>query len=391
MSERGWLKVIIGVPKEIKEGEHRVAMTPAGAAQLAGAGHRVVIERGAGEGSGFADVEYERAGAVIAPRAEDVWSAADMIVKVKEPLEGEYPLIRENQILFCFLHLAASPELASVLREKKVTGIACETVQLADGSLPLLAPMSEVAGRLAVQLGARLLEKTYGGRGILLGGVPGVPPAEVVIVGGGIVGTQAAKMAAGLGAGVVVIEKSAERLRRLDDLFGGRVRTLLSSPQHIREAARNADLLIGAVLVPGARAPRLVTEETVREMKKGAVIVDVAVDQGGCVETVDRTTSYGDPAYVRHGVVHAAVPNLPGAVPRTSTLAFAGATLPYILEIADKELENALAANEPLRRGVNTFRGSVTHAAAAEAVGAPYTPLGALLDGGPVRFENLKM
>lgn len=383
--------MIIGVPKEIKDSEYRVALTPAGAGTLVQAGHRVVVERGAGEGSDFADAEYEREGAVIAPGAEDVWGVADLILKVKEPQPEEYPRMKENQMLFAFLHLAASRELTESLLERHVTGIACETVRLPGGSLPLLAPMSEIAGRMAVQLGAQFLGKSGGGRGILLGGVPGVLPGEVVIIGGGIVGTQAAKIAAGLGADVVVIEKNAERMRVLDEMFGGRVRTLASNPYNIREAVQQADLLIGAVLIPGARAPKLVTEEMVKRMKKGAVIVDVAVDQGGSIETVDRATTFRDPVYEKHGVLHCAVANLPGAVPRTSTLALTNATLPYVLELAEKGLIAALGANEPLRHGVNTFRGHLTHAAVAEAIRADYTPLGNLLGYGPIQFEDLKM
>ena len=367
-------KVTVGVPREVKDSEFRVALTPAGAHVLAEAGHRVVVQAGAGEGSGFSDEAYRRAGAVIVADAADVWSQADLVVKVKEPVEQEYRYFREGMTIFAYLHLAAAPRLAKAMLESGVTGVAYETVQLPSGALPLLAPMSEVAGRMSVQVGAQFLESFCGGRGVLLGGVPGVPPADVVIVGGGVVGLNAAKIAVGMGASVTVIDKSAERLRYLDDVFGGRVTTLMSNPHHIAAAARRADLLIGAVLVPGARAPRLVTEAMVRSMKKGAVIVDVAVDQGGSVETVDRATTHRDPVYVKHGVVHYAVANIPGAVPRTSTLALTNATLPYVLELADKEIADAARDNPALRSGVNVHRRMICHPAVAEAVGLPYAP-----------------
>lgn len=367
--------MIIGVPKEIKNNENRVALTPAGAHLLKAAGHEVWLERGAGEGSGFIDLEYEKEGARIIAKAADVWGGAKLIMKVKEPLPSEYPFFVERQILFTYLHLAAAGELAKVLLQKKMTGIAYETIQLKNGGLPLLTPMSEVAGRMSVQLGAQYLESFYGGRGVLLGGVPGVPPAEVVIIGGGIVGTNAAKMALGLGANVVIIERSIERMRYIDDIFQGRVNTLMSSPYSIASAVQKADLLIGAVLIPGARAPKLVTEDMVKRMKKGAVIVDVAVDQGGCIATVDHATTHSNPTYVKYGVLHYAVANIPGAVPRTSTLALTNATLPYALELADKGFDKAVLDNEALSHGVNTYNGAVTHQAVAEAVKLPYTPL----------------
>jgi alanine dehydrogenase len=296
-----------------------------------------------------------------------------MIIKVKEPLPEEYIHFRKGMLLFTYLHLAAAKELAKALVDKGVSAIAYETIQLSNGGLPLLTPMSEVAGRMAVQLGAQYLESFYGGRGVLLGGVPGVPPADVVIIGGGIVGTNSAKIALGMGASVVVLEKSAERMRYLDDIFGGRLRTLASNPQNIASAVRKADLLIGAVLIPGARAPHLVTEEMVKTMKKGSVIVDVAVDQGGSIATVDRPTTHAHPIYVKHDVIHYAVANIPGAVPRTSTLALTNATLPYARALADKGM--AAAMKDPaLRKGVNTHNGAVTNEAVAQAVGLPYTP-----------------
>ena len=368
-------RYIVGVPKEMKNNEFRVALTPDGAHMLVSSGHEVLIESGAGDGSGFSDADYAQAGAQIVGSAADVWARSDMIIKVKEPIPDEYVHFRERQIVFAYLHLAAAPDLAREFVRKKVTAIAYETIRLPDGSLPLLTPMSEVAGRMSVQIGAHFLEKYNGGRGVLLGGVPGVPPADVIILGGGIVGTNAAKMAVGLGANVVIIERSAERMRYLDDMFGGRVRTLMSSPLNIANAVRKADLLIGAVLIPGAKAPKLVTEQMVATMKKGAVIVDVAVDQGGSVETVDRVTTHSDPVYVKHGVVHYAVSNIPGAVPRTSTLALTNATISYALELANKGFEKAIRENEPLRQGVNVHAGNITHPAVAEAVGMPYVPL----------------
>ncbi|MEI7024633.1 alanine dehydrogenase [Paenibacillus sp. y28] len=381
--------MIIGVPKEIKNNEYRVALTPAGAGMLRMAGHAVVVERGAGEGSGFSDGDYEQEGAVVLPTADEVWEQAGMIMKVKEPLPEEYDRFRPNQVLFTYLHLAAAGGLGAALLEKQVTAIAYETIQLAGGGLPLLTPMSEVAGRMSVQVGAQFLEKMNGGRGILLGGVPGVPPADVVILGGGIVGTNAAKMALGLGASVVILDRSLDRMRYLDDIFGGRVRTLMSNPYNIACAVQKADLLIGAVLIPGARAPKLVTDAMVQTMKKGAVIVDVAVDQGGTIETVDRVTTHSNPVYEKHGVLHYAVANMPGAVPRTSTLALTNVTISYALELAAKGFKQAVTDNEPLRLGVNTYKGQMTHPAVAEALGYSYTPLMKLLEGDKVRYEHL--
>lgn len=382
--------MIIGVPKEIKNNESRVALTPAGAHLLIQSGHRVIMENAAGEGSGFENEDYLKEGALIAQNTIDVWSPSDMIMKVKEPLPEEYEYLQENQILFTYLHLAAAGQLTEHLLEKNVTGIAYETIQLPNGGLPLLTPMSEVAGRMAVQVGAQFLEKFYGGRGILLGGVPGVPPAEVIIIGGGIVGTSAARIALGMGASVVIIERSAERMRYIDDTFGGRIQTLMSNPNNIRSAVQKADLLIGAVLIPGARAPKLVTEDMVRLMKKGSVIVDVAVDQGGSIETIDRVTTHSNPIYEKHGVIHYAVANMPGAVPRTSTFALTNVTLPYAIELADKGLIRAISENDALRLGVNTYKGSITYAAVAEAVGQPYASLQSILTSEPINYENFK-
>ncbi|MDI6893372.1 MAG: alanine dehydrogenase [Bacillota bacterium] len=361
--------MIVGIPKEIKADENRVAITPAGVLALAGRGHRVLVQQGAGEGSGFSDHDYEAAGATMVSR-EDAWGA-EMVLKVKEPLPQEYDLLRPGQVLFTYLHLAADRALTLALVEHQVVAIAYETVQLADGSLPLLTPMSEVAGRMAVQIGAHFLEKRQGGRGVLLGGVPGVPPADVVIVGGGTVGTNAAKIAFGMGARVTVLDISAERLRYLDDLFGGQVTTLMSNSYHIAQAVARADLLVGAVLIPGARAPHLVTEDMVRAMKAGSVIVDVAIDQGGVVATMDRVTTHSDPTFVKHGVVHYAVANIPGAVPRTSTLALTNVTMPYALCLADKGWRRAVGEDPPLARGVNACLGHITYPAVAEAHGLP--------------------
>jgi alanine dehydrogenase len=365
----------IGVPKEIKANENRVALTPGGAAALASAGHRVFVERDAGSGSGFQDEEYRLAGAEILPDSTAVYSSAEMVIKVKEPLSVEYDLLRPGQVLFTYLHLAAEPDLTSALMRNRVVSIAYETVQLENGALPLLTPMSEVAGRMATQIGAHLLEKYQGGRGVLLAGVPGVPPAKVCILGGGIVGTNAAKIASGMGADVAVLDISADRLRYLDDIFRGRVTTVMSSPHNIASSVARADLVIGAVLIPGARAPRLVTEEMVKTMKPGSVIVDVAIDQGGCVATIDRVTTHANPSYVKHGVVHYSVANMPGAVPRTSTLALTNATLPYALKLANKGWRRAVADDPALALGVNVLEGCVCYQAVARAHTLEYTPL----------------
>jgi alanine dehydrogenase len=323
----------IGVPKEIKNNENRVAITPAGVATLSGAGHEVYIESGAGTGSGFADSVYEQAGAQMLDEASQVWATADMVLKVKEPLPSEYGYFREGLILFTYLHLAAEPKLAAALIEHKVIGIAYETVEV-NRTLPLLTPMSEVAGRMASQIGAQFLESPHGGKGILLSGVPGVKKGKVTIIGGGVVGTNAAKMAIGLGADVTIMDLNPDRLRQLEDIFGSSIQTLISNPYNIAEAVAASDLVIGAVLIPGAKAPKLVTEAMVQSMSPSSVIVDVAIDQGGIVETIDRITTHNEPTYVKHGVVHYAVANMPGAVPRTSTMALTNATLPYVVQIA---------------------------------------------------------
>ncbi|SHI51394.1 alanine dehydrogenase [Desulfofundulus thermosubterraneus] len=372
--------MIVGVPREIKDNENRVGITPSGVETLVKAGHQVVIEAGAGLGSGITDEEYVAAGARMLPTKADVYEQADMIMKVKEPLPEEYDLFKEGQLLFTYLHLAPEPELTRALLAKKVTGIAYETIQTNRGTLPLLMPMSEVAGRMSVQVGAQFMEKPYGGRGVLLGGVPGVPPAKVVIIGGGTVGTNAAKIAVGMGADVTIIDKNAERLRYLDDIFGPRIKTLISTSYNIKEAVKEADLVIGAVLIPGARAPKLVTEEMVKTMQPGSVIVDVAIDQGGCVETADRVTTHSNPIYIKHGVIHYTVANMPGAVARTSTYALTNVTLPYALELASKGLAQAVKDDIALARGVNVMDGKVTYKAVAEALNLEYTPLHELMD-----------
>ncbi|MBE3585141.1 alanine dehydrogenase [Desulfofundulus thermocisternus] len=372
--------MIVGVPKEIKDNENRVGITPSGVQALVQAGHQVIIEAGAGLGSGITDEEYVAAGARMLPNREDVYEQADMIMKVKEPLPAEYDLFKEGQILFTYLHLAPEPELTKALLARKVTGIAYETIQTNRGTLPLLMPMSEVAGRMSVQIGAQFLEKHCGGRGVLLGGVPGVPPAKVVIIGGGTVGTNAAKIAVGMGADVTIIDKNVERLQYLDDIFGSRIKTLVSSSYNIMEAVKDADLVIGAVLIPGAKAPKLVTEEMVKAMQPGSVIVDVAIDQGGCVETADRVSTHSNPTYVKHGVIHYAVANIPGAVARTSTYALTNVTIPYALELANKGVARAVKEDIALARGVNVIDGKVTYKAVAEALNLEYTPLHELMD-----------
>ncbi|GGE10800.1 alanine dehydrogenase [Marinithermofilum abyssi] len=365
----------IGVPKEIKNNENRIAISPAGVDALVGAGHEVLIESGAGLGSGFPDEEFTEHGAKIVSSAEEVWGTAEMVLKVKEPLPSEYKYFRDGLILFTYLHLAPEPELTRALMEKKVIAIAYETIQLDSGALPLLTPMSEVAGRMSVQIGAQFLEKPKGGKGVLLGGVPGVLPGEVVIIGGGVVGTNAAKMALGLGANVTLLDLNPDRLRQLDDIFRGQVRTLMSNPYNIGQAVKKADLLVGAVLIPGHRAPRLVTEEMVKSMSPGSVIVDVAIDQGGSIETIDRVTTHSDPTYVKHDVVHYAVANMPGAVPRTSTYALTNVTIPYAARIANLGLKQALKESRPLARGVNVCNGVVTYKAVADSLNLPYQSL----------------
>ncbi|MGN7308280.1 alanine dehydrogenase [Bacillus subtilis] len=364
--------MIIGVPKEIKNNENRVALTPGGVSQLISNGHRVLVETGAGLGSGFENEAYESAGAEIIADPKQVWDA-EMVMKVKEPLPEEYVYFRKGLVLFTYLHLAAEPELAQALKDKGVTAIAYETVS--EGrTLPLLTPMSEVAGRMAAQIGAQFLEKPKGGKGILLAGVPGVSRGKVTIIGGGVVGTNAAKMAVGLGADVTIIDLNADRLRQLDDIFGHQIKTLISNPVNIADAVAEADLLICAVLIPGAKAPTLVTEEMVKQMKPGSVIVDVAIDQGGIVETVDHITTHDQPTYEKHGVVHYAVANMPGAVPRTSTIALTNVTVPYALQIANKGAAKALTDNAALRAGLNTANGHMTYEAVARDLGYEYIP-----------------
>lgn len=369
----------IGVPKEIKNNENRVAMTPAGVVNLVKFGHEVMIEKSAGLGSGFSDEDYLSAGAKLVETAEEAWSM-EMVMKVKEPLPSEYKYFREGLILFTYLHLAPEPELTKALIDNKVVGIAYETVQLANRSLPLLTPMSEVAGRMSAQIGAQFLEKVYGGMGILLSGVPGVQRGVVTIIGGGVAGTNAAKMAIGLGAKVTIIDLNPDRLRQLDDIFGSDVTTLMSNPYNIAEAVKESDLVIGAVLIPGAKAPKLVTEEMIKSMKPGSVVVDIAIDQGGIFETTDRITTHDNPTYEKHGVVHYAVANMPGAVPRTSTIALTNVTVPYAVQIANKGYQRACLENEALLKGINTLSGFVTYEAVAEAHGLEFKDTKSLLE-----------
>lgn len=370
----------IGLPKEIKDNEYRVGLTPAGVNALASAGHEVFVQKTAGEGSGFSDEQYVQAGGKLLDTADEVWQTGDMIVKVKEPVAPEYPRMRENQLLFTYLHLAPELELTKQLLERKVTGVAYETITDKKGTLPLLTPMSEVAGRMSVQVGATYLEKMNGGRGILLGGVPGVPAANVVIIGGGVVGTEAAKMAVGLGAKVTIIDINLERLRQLDDIFLSKVQTLASSSYAINEAISHADLVIGGVLIPGAAAPKLVTRQMLKDIPNGAVLVDVAVDQGGCFETTHATT-HSNPTFYEEGVLHYCVANMPGAVPRTSTFALTNATLPFALALANKGFEKAIQDDKGLAEGVNTYAGKLTYEAVATSQNLEYTPLETLVDG----------
>lgn len=366
--------MIIGVPEEIKNNENRVGITAAGVSALKDAGHQVLIQKGAGEGSGIPDKDYQNAGAEILSKAEDIYSQAEMIIKVKEPLAEEYKFLKKEQIIFTYLHLAAEKKLTEALLDKEIIAIAYETVQLENGSLPLLIPMSEVAGRLSIQAGAYFLEKPQGGSGVLLGGVPGVKPARVVILGGGSVGINAARMAIGLGAEVTILDVSAPRLRYLDEIFNSRAKTLMSNKYNIAEETANADLVIGAVLIPGGRTPSLITEKMIKNMKNGSVIVDVAIDQGGCVETTYPTT-YDNPVFNKHGVIHYSVSNMPGAVARTSTFALTNATLPFILELANKGYKKAIKKNYPLTKGVNTLQGKLTCQAVAESFNMEYSPL----------------
>ncbi len=369
--------MIIGCPTEIKTRENRVGLIPASAFELVALGHKVLVQAGAGLGSGISDEKYLAAGCVIVATKEEVWGQADIICKVKEPLPPEFPLMRKDQILYTYLHLAPEPELTKALLDKGVAGVAYETIQVGN-ALPLLKPMSEVAGKMSVQVGAWCLEKEHGGKGILLGGVPGVPRAKVVVIGGGVVGVNTAKVAVGMGADVTIVDSSLDRLDYLEDIFMERAQTLYSTKHAIAEQVRTADLVIGAVLVAGARAPRLVTRELLKEMEPGSVIVDVAVDQGGCVETM-KVTTHDNPTFTVDGVVHYGVANMPGAVPRTSTFALAHATFPYLRQIVTKGLAAACKDSAPLSKGVNTYKGEVTYQAVAEAHGLPYKSLDALL------------
>jgi len=361
----------IGVPKEVKDHETRVGLVPSGATALREAGHDVLVQSTAGEGSVLTDREYEEAGATILPTAAEVWKRADLVVKVKEPQSQEYDYLRPGLILFTYLHLAPLPDLTNRMVEAKVSGVAYETIRDPDGSLPLLTPMSEVAGRMSVQVGAQYLEAPSGGRGVLLGGVPGVAPANCVIVGGGVVGTNAAKIALGMGAHVVIIDRNLNRLRQLDDIFGPRVITLASNSWTISETLRTADLVVGAVLIPGAYAPKVVRRAMIANMKRGAVVVDVAIDQGGCFETSHATT-HTEPIYFVDGVLHYCVSNMPAAVPHTSTFALTNATFPYLMALANKGLEHACEEHPGLREGVNTYSGYVTYAGVAESQGREY-------------------
>lgn len=370
--------MIIGVPKEIKNNENRVALTPAGAKELVKRGHTLYVQATAGNGSGFTDDEYVTAGATILPTIEEVYGIAEMIMKVKEPIQSEYNLIKEDQLVFTYFHFASYEPLTMAMIDSKSVCLAYETVEKEDRSLPLLVPMSEVAGRMAIQEGAKYLEKPMGGRGILLGGVPGVRPAKVLILGGGVVGTNAAKMAAGMGADVTIMDISLPRLRYLDDVMAANVNTFMSNEYNIRSLLSSHDLIVGAVLIPGAKAPNLITKEMLSEMRPGTVVVDVAVDQGGCIETCKPTT-HENPTYVVDDVLHYCVANMPGAVPYTSTLALTNATLPYAIQLAEKGWKNACNDNEELKKGLNVVNGKVVYKAVSEAFGLDYTPVSEVL------------
>ncbi len=365
-----FIEMIIGVPKEIKNNENRIALTPAGAAELVKHGHEVYVQAGGGDGSGFHDEDYIAAGAIILPTIEDVYGVAEMIIKVKEPIESEYKLIKKGQILYTYFHFASSEGLTNAMIKNESICLAYETVELDDRSLPLLVPMSEVAGRMSVQEGAKYLEKTYGGYGVLLGGVPGVLPAKVLIIGGGVVGAEAAKMAAGLGADVTIMDVSLKRLRYLDDIMPANVKTMMSNQFNVREMVKTHDVIIGAVLIPGAKAPHLVTRDMLKTMRPGTVLVDVAVDQGGCFETTVATT-HTEPTFTIDGVIHYCVANMPGAVPRTSTIALTNATLPYAIQIANKGWKQACIDSVPLRKGLNVVEGKVVYEGVAEAFNLP--------------------
>lgn len=370
--------MIIGLPKEIKDNESRVGLTPAGVKTLSDYGHTVLIEKSAGNGSGITDDEFRAAGGQIVDSADEVWRRGDMVVKVKEPVGPEYQRMREGQLLFTYLHLAPDPKLTQAMLASKVTGVAYETITNDEGHLPLLTPMSEVAGRMAVQVGAHYLQKPEGGRGVLMGGVPGVLPAKTVIIGGGVVGINSIKMAVGLGANVTVLDKNLERLRYLDDIFGAQIKTLMSNDYNVQESIANADLVVGAVLIPGASAPHLVKRDMLKTMHKGAVIVDVAVDQGGCIETTHPTT-HSNPTYYVDDVLHYCVANMPGAVPRTSTFALTNATLPFAVKLANKGFKDAIAKDNNLKAGVNTYAGHITYEAVAESQNLPFKSIDELL------------
>jgi alanine dehydrogenase len=371
--------VIIGIPKEVKDHEYRVAATPEGVRELTRAGHRVLVEEGAGDGSSLFSDRYKRAGAELVADASEVWRQSDLILKVKEPVASEFEHLRDGQVLFTYLHLAAGRELTKVIAERGVLAVAYETVQDEQGRLPLLAPMSEIAGRMAPHVGARLQEKEYGGRGVLMGGVSGVRPAKVVVLGAGMAGANAAWIAAGMEAEVVVVDKNLDRLRYIDQIHKGRIITLMSDQLTLEQRVAEADILIGTVLVPGAKAPKLVTEEMVASMRPGSVIIDISIDQGGCVET-SKMTTHSDPTYVVHDVVHYCVGNMPGAVPNTSTYALTNVTLPYALEIADEGLAAAIRSDPALALGVNVAAGAITNEGVAEAHGLPFTPLAEVAD-----------
>jgi alanine dehydrogenase len=372
--------VLVGIPKEVKDNEYRVAATPEGVRELVDAGHTVLIQEGAGQGSSLSEDRYKRAGAQFASSAADVWREADMILKVKEPIASEFELMREGQILFTYLHLAANPELSEELMRRKVEAVAYETVQLPDGRLPLLAPMSEIAGRMAPHVAARFLEKEAGGRGVLMGGVSGVRPARVLVLGCGMAGANAAWIAAGMEAEVIVVDKNLDKLRFIDQIHKGRIVTLMSDRLTLEQRVREADAVIGSVLVPGALAPTIVTEDMVASMRPGSVIVDIAIDQGGCVET-SRMTTHSDPTYAMHDVVHYCVGNMPGAVPNTSTYALTNVTLPYALDIANRGLEDAVRVDPTLAAGVNVYAGSITNEGVAGAHDRPFVPLRDLVEG----------
>jgi alanine dehydrogenase len=368
----------VGVPREIKDNEYRVAITPAGVRELSLSGHEVLIEKGAGEGSSIPDAAFERAGAKVVPDPEAVFGEADMVLKVKEPIDQELPLLREGLVLFTYLHLAASESLTRAFVGSKITAVAYETVEESDGSLPLLAPMSEIAGRMAPQVGATLLEREHGGRGVLLGGVSGVAPARVVIIGAGMAGMNAAWIAQGMEAEVLIFDKNLNKLREVDRIHKGRIVTLASTRLSVEEAVLEADLVVGAVLVPGARAPTVVAEETIREMKPGAVVVDISIDQGGCFET-SKMTTHSEPTYVVHDVVHYAVGNMPGAVPHTSTYALTSATLPYVVALADRGVGPAVLDDAALSKGINLYEGALVSPPVAEAHGLEHVPLSDVL------------